>query len=186
MKALATLVLLAVVSATPTELTDVPQEFRQKNWGKPGSCAYASLATTLRWHGETELADWVVANRAHGATIKDIKGLLDQMEVPYAFTWTDQGDVEWLERAVRNRMCVILFHVPNHHCVNLVDMDDRNWTILDNNRPGVYIQIPASRARNMWRFNGSTNPSDRNSSGWAIALCLPPAPPWPDLTPEDK
>lgn len=187
MRALAALVVTAaLVTATPTELTDVPPELRTQNWNRPGSCAYASLVTALRFHGETELADWVRANRSGGATIIDIMELLDEMEVPYVFTRDYRGDVNWLERAVANRWPVILFHVPNHHCVNLVDIDEHNWTILDNNSPWMHIQIPAARARRMWQFWGSNERVARNSSGWAIALRLNPPPPWPDLTWDEK
>lgn len=174
--------IVASASVIPTELADVPIPLRQHNWGTWGSCAHASTVTALRYHGQPAMASWWRANYAGGETIYGLREKLTAARIPYSYTIT--GDMQWMEWAVRNRMCVVLFHVPWHHCVNLVDMTGDTVTIIDNNQEGYYVKMSRQEFYNTWwiSMRNSSNPVTRNSAGWALAICLPPPPPWPDLS----
>jgi hypothetical protein len=180
MNRLAALILVAAVAATPAQLADVPQELRYHNWGEEGSCAHASVCSALQYHSQPELAEWWRSTYSEGDTIYGVREKLDAAEVPYAYT--DTGDIEFLEWAVRNRMCVILFHVPNLHCVNLVDMDDRTVTLLDNNSEWVYLTVSREWFWNQWMFVGKRDEKSINSRGWAVVLMYNPMPPWPKVS----
>jgi len=169
------------LSISPAELADVPPELRHHNWGP--SCTHASLCTALEYHNQHELAQWWRNNNYGGQTIFDLMLLLDAAGIPYDYTI--EADIDFLDRAVANRFPVILFHVPNHHCVNLVDLDSRFATILDNNSEWAYYKVTRDYLWNEWNFHWSTDERARNSSGWAIAVCLSPPPPWPALPSDD-
>jgi hypothetical protein len=173
-------VIVAAAATMPTQFADVPEELRQQNWGIEGSCTHASIVSALRYHGQEEMADWWRVKYRGGETVYGAAWKLTQAGVP--FTYTITGDMEWLEWAVRNRMCVILFHVPHYHCVNLVDMTDTTVTLLDNNTPDRYITISRQRFYDIWMWRGYLDTPSKGSAGWAIAICLPPPPPWPDIS----
>jgi len=168
-----------VIAGSPSkELADVPKQLRHHNWGTRGSCTHASICTALEYHNQHALATWWRTTYSGGETIDGSIKKLTDAKVP--FTYTETGDMRWLEWAVRNRMCVVLYHVPAGHCVNLVDMTDTTVTFIDNNNEWEFVSMDRKSFVQKW-----LNPyGDGNSGGWAIALALTPPPPWPDLTPD--
>ena len=164
-------------------LADVPIELREENYDGPrsqGSCAYASVATAMRWVGLHDIAAWWVITYGDGATVWDITEKLDTLQIPYALTMT--GDIEFLEWATRNRFPAVMFHMPIGHCVNMVNMTDTEVWILDNNTPDVYTIFPRAETIARWQRLGPGE-ADLNSSGWALVIMGTPAPPWPAQEP---
>lgn len=174
MKSLVLMVCFLSTLTPANKMADVPPEHRQHNWSAMGSCAHASVCTALRYHNNNELADWWRQTYRDSETIFGTIKKLTAAGVPFAYTAT--GDIQFLEWATRNRLCVILYHVPNGHCVNLVAMTETEAIILDNNNPETYSIISRYELEHQWL---ETLPSYAQGSGWALAILMTPPPPWP-------
>lgn len=149
-------------------LADVPPALRQPNWAPYGfgSCVHASTITLLRWQGQFELADWWKENYNSGEYSDRLIKRMEDAGLKYAYT--QDGDVEFLEWACRNRLAAGIFYFPRH-AVNLVDLNDQYAVLLDSNRPSQYLYIPREEFIREWRGYGGF--------AWTVVYGAPP--PWP-------
>jgi hypothetical protein len=148
----------------------VPFDFRQRNWPGPtgqGSCVHASTITILRWQGQHELADMWRRTYHSGETATRLIRKLHAQGVRYAYT--DTGDPAFLDWALRNRFGAGITYFPAH-AVNLIGLDDKYATLLDNNRPETTIRIERSQFLHDWRHK---------YSGFAWTVVYGPPPPTP-------
>jgi hypothetical protein len=86
------------------------------------------------------------------------------------YAYTVDGDVEFLEWALRTRRGAGITYFPNH-AVNLVHLDHQWAGVLDNNRVDQIIWIPRADFLARWKAYG----------GWAWTLVYDPPPPVPYL-----
>lgn len=165
-----------------SDLADVPPSLRQENWmgqrwcnecntyhPKMGSCVHASIMTLLSYHGLDDWAFWWKINYGGGETASSIIEIMNGTGLP--FTYTEHGEVAFLEYATRNRLGCIIWYFPAH-CVTLVDLTPTHAILIDNNSPGDYIPVPRVEFLDRWQ---------NQYGGFALTLVLPPPPPAPRL-----
>lgn len=164
----------AAAAAEPArDLADVPFELRQENWGALGSCAHASTVTALRYYGLDAMATWWRKTYSGGEIVMELADKLDAAGIPYAYT--KDGDVSLLDWAARNRQCVVMFHVPEGHAVNMVDFTATEAVFLDNNNVQQYTTMTREEFLRQWL----APPRIGFNPGWALVIVRPPPPPWP-------
>lgn len=131
-------------------LADVPPQLRQPNYSPygSGSCVHASTVTILRWLGEFELAEWWRTQYHSGEYATRLIQRLELADLNYAYV--DDGSVEFLEWAARNRRVIGIFYFPKH-AVNLVNIDSEYAYLLDNNRPDDIIRVPRDEFITNWQ-----------------------------------
>lgn len=146
-------------------VVDLPPELRTTNWGG-GSCVHASTVHLLQWQGHHELAKWWRETYSGGEYSTRLHERLNQAQLQYAYTV--EGDVAFLEWALRTRRGAGITYFPNH-AVNLVHLDQERAGLLDNNRVEQIIWIDRQEFLSRWRAYG----------GWAWTLVYNPPPPLP-------
>lgn len=154
--------------APAAPVVDLPQALRVSNWGG-GSCVHASTVHLLHWQGQHPLADWWRHHYQGGEYATRLHQRLDAARLRYAFTVN--GDVAFLEWALRTRRGAGITYFPGH-AVNLVHLDETHAGLLDNNRIHEIIWIPRDEFVRRWQGYG----------GWAWTLVYDPPPPLPYLS----
>lgn len=167
---LAWIFLCSVAWAVPA---DIPVALREKNYGSVGSCAHASTITALRYVGMDRTATWWRSTYSGGETVYGTESKLTAAGIPFAFT--DRGNIALLDYAGRNRLPVIMYHVPAGHAVNLVDFNKESVVILDNNYPQTLQCTPRTDFIRQW--TAAERPGF--NPGWAIVVIRTPPPPFP-------
>jgi len=181
-KALIFLVAIAVMtsglSAAERPIVNLPPELREENWlgpGGEGSCVHATMVMLLRWQQQERLADHWRATYADGEYADrtwnrqhNLADRLDRENVRYAYTI--QGDVAFLEWAIRTRRGCGVTVLGGRHMVALVHLDDQWAGLLDNNAPEKIIWVRRGKFIAEWK----------NSNGWAVSPVYTPAPPMPE------
>lgn len=152
-------------AASIAPVVDLPRELRTTNWGG-GSCVHASTVHLLQWQGHHELAKWWRETYSGGEYSTRLHERLHQAQLQYAYTV--EGDVTFLEWALRTRRGAGITYFPNH-AVNLVHLDHERAGLLDNNRVEQIIWIERQEFLSRWRAYG----------GWAWTLVYNPPPPLP-------
>lgn len=148
---------------------EVPPEIRERNWGG-GSCVHASTVVLLRYHGQTELAEWWRANYSGGENDSRLVKRLEAAGLKYAYT---NGDEEFLHWCNRTGRVAGIFYKPNH-AINFVGEDEQYVYLLDNNdvdrleRTGSYETVPRAEFYRRWHGYGGF--------AWTVAYLPPPAP----------
>lgn len=156
--------------AAPQErpVVNPPHALRQENWlgdRRQGSCVWASTITLLHWQGQHDLAEWVRRTRGNGEWPENWSRQMDAAGIRYAMT-TD-GNVEFLEWAVRTRRGAAVTVLGGAHMVNLIHLDDRWACLLDNNNPATHLWVPRDRFLAEWHA----------SRGWGLTVVYSPYPP---------
>ena len=157
-----------VQSKWVSSLADIPEEFREPNYGVRGSCVFASLITSLRWQGQHELATWIREVYSEGEYSERLIRRCDAAGI--RFSYTDTGSMEWLTWATRNRLCPLVFYYDSH-CVNVVDANDTTVTLLDNNTTWKYNYIPRQEFEQKWL---------QRYGGFSLSPIYSPPPGWPN------
>lgn len=153
------------LAAEAGHLADVPIELREPNYDG-GSCAHASMVTAFRYLGFDEWADWWRATYSGGEVLY---GHIEKLkDTGVRFAYTESGDMRLLDWAARNRLPVVVYHVPVGHAQNIVNVTDTTVTFLDNNNVGRYWTMSRHEFIKRW-----------NSPGWALVLVYAPPAPWP-------
>lgn len=152
---------------------DLPLALRQANWGG-GSCVHASTVSLLRWQGQHQMADWWRRNYSGGEYSYRLVQRMEAAGLRYAYT--DQGDLRFLEWAVRTGRGAGILYKPRH-AINLVGLDQTYAYLLDNNsvdydvRRGHWERVPRAEFERHWRSRG----------GFGWTLVYDPPPPLPRL-----
>jgi hypothetical protein len=158
---------------TEYPIVNLPYPLRQKNWSGSlgqGSCVHASMVTLFRWYGRFDLAEWWRKNHGNGETQSGLSQKLTEKGIYFAETTS--GDVKFLEWCVRTRRGAGIVWSNGAHMLNLVDLNDRYASILDNNRIDVIQKVPRDKFVAEWRRSG----------GWAVTPVIGhPASPLPVL-----
>lgn len=147
-----------------------PQGIRQQNWRGSkgqGSCVWASTVTLLRWQGQYEAAEYVRRNYGNGQNSRSFAEGANAMGLQYAMT--TNGDVSFLEWAIRTRRGAAVTVMGGRHMLNLIHLDERQACLLDNNNPSKDIWIPRETFLAEWRASGA----------WALSPVYAPTPPLP-------
>jgi hypothetical protein len=148
-----------------TPVVDLPRALRTSNWGG-GSCVHASTVHLLQWQGQHQLAQWWRTTFSGGEYASRLHGRLEAAGLRYAYT--TEGDIAFLEWALRTRRGAGITYFPNH-AVNLVHLDAHRAGLLDNNRIDHIVWIRRDEFLRNWRAYG----------GWAWTLVYNPPPPPP-------
>jgi hypothetical protein len=158
-------------------VVNIPPKLRQGNWLRrgtraDGSCCHASLISLLRWQGQHTLADRWRRTHSGGEFTWTMRKDLDEAGIPYA--WTQSGDEEFLEWAVRTRRgaCIQYKDSPSskcYHMVNVVHLTDKWVGILDNNDVRRFKWMDRAGFMRNWQ----------SSDGWAFTPVFSPAAPLP-------
>jgi hypothetical protein len=152
-------------SGNVAPIVDLPVALRTSNWGG-GSCVHASTVHLLYWQGQPELAQWWRQTYSGGEHASRLHERLNQAHLQFAYTV--EGDVAFLEWALRTRRGAGITYFPNH-AVNLVHLDEQRAGLLDNNRVQQIVWIERQEFLARWRAYG----------GWAWTLVYNPPPPLP-------
>ena len=153
-------------------LIDLPKAWRRRNWvgnKNQGSCVHASLAHLLHWQGQHELAEWWRANNANGETAEGLAQKLEAAKVQFAEV--RNGDVSFLDWAIRTRRGANVVVQDGAHMVTLAGLDKATAWILDSNHPDRLQEMPRAEFLSEWKKSG----------GWAVTVVGPPPPPSPWL-----
>lgn len=149
---------------------NIPPPLRQRNWlgsQGEGSCVHASMISLFRWQGRPDLADWWRTHQGNGEWAEDLAAKLDAKGVRFAYV--TNGDVRFLEWAIRTRRGCGVTVMGGAHMVDLVHLDAQWACLLDNNSPNQYKWVPRATFIAEWK----------NSLGWAVTPVYSPAPPLP-------
>lgn len=126
-----------VIKRTTKDLpaVDIPTEWRRKNWSPygEGSCVHASMVMLFHWQGRHELGDWWEKNYHSGEYPERLAQRLEAAGVTFAET--RNGDVKFLEWAIRTKRGAAVTVQGGRHMVLLVHLDAEQAGILDNNSP---------------------------------------------------
>jgi len=121
---------LGVASAERPSI-DLPAPWRCQNWGKEGSCVYASTIMALHKAGYHAEARKFRASYSGGCAAERLERCLRSAGVP--FRSISNGDPQFLARAMAaGRPCVIWWEGASH-CVLLVHLDSQRAAICDPN-----------------------------------------------------
>lgn len=169
-----------------TEVTcDLPVEQRTKNVGGrdgAGLCVFSSVGHAARFQNERRLVNFQADMRKElGGGYPD---KLDRMIEKYGrgtpYLQYEGQDLAVLRAALRTgRMPSVTYngrdvhyHGTIAHMVNLVHLDGRWATVLDNNFVGAdeLVWLSPEEFRQRWCGDGN---------GWAVILLAPPPPPVP-------
>lgn len=149
---------------------EIPDRWRRRNWigdRGQGSCVHASLVHLLHWQGRHELADWWQKRYANGETADGLAAKLEKAGIRFAET--RDGDVSFLEWAIRTRRGAAVVMQDGAHMVNLVGLDGGAARILDSNAPERIREISRDDFLREWKVSG----------GWAVTPVGAPMPPAP-------
>ncbi len=158
-------------SVREVPVVNVPRVCRAANWTSAGegSCVHASLVTLLRWQGLSEHADWWASCHAGGETPVTLAPQL--LAAGLDFAETRDGNVGFLEWAVRTRRGACVTVQGGRHMVCLVHLDERRAGLIDNNSPEQVVWLTRQQFLDEWQ-----------SSRWRWAITPvynpPPQPPW--------
>lgn len=144
----------------------VPPELRQRNWGWPGSCGYASTISLLRNAGYYDVADDIRRNYNGGSGPNGLMAIINKHGLDCVVTKT--GDEKFLDWCLETRRGCVIFCIPGH-IVNLVGHANGQAIILNNNHPLSYEYWPWNTLLTKWRSQG----------GWAFSITALPMPPVP-------
>lgn len=148
----------------------IPAAWRVRNWVGPwgqGSCVHASIVHLLHWQGQHELAAWWRAHHADGSSASDLAPKLEAAGLRWAET--RQGDVAFLNWAMRTRRGAAVVVNGGAHMVNLIGLDAQSAKILDSNAPGQTFVRPRAEFLQDWTQSG----------GWAVTIVGTPKAPLP-------
>jgi hypothetical protein len=149
-------------------IVNIPLACRESNWEtNSGSCVHASMIALFRWQGRFGMADYW--RRAYGGG-ENPDGLVEKFErqkIRYAYV--TNGDVSFLEWAVKTRRGCGVVVKGGSHMVCLLALDDKYACLLDNNRIEKFIWVPRESFLAEWKA----------SDGWAVTILYPPAAPLP-------
>jgi hypothetical protein len=145
----------------------IDPDYRAINWGREGSCAWASMVNLLHWQGRHDMAEYVRAHYSEGAGPQQLYPAMDRLGIPYASC--EGGDEQFLTWACRTRRgsCVVVN--GGSHMINLVGLDSQYAYTLDNNSDRRTMKRPRSVFMSEWRRSG----------GWAFTPVYSPAAPKP-------
>ena len=150
---------------------DIPQDLRTRNWAPEGegSCVHASLVTLLHWQGQHELARWWQRKYSGGEVPEGLAAKANRIGLRFAET--RNGDVGFLEWAVRTRRGACVTVEGGVHMVCLIHLDEQWAGTLDNNNPGQVVWQSRNAFLEEWRTSHWQ---------WAITPVYDPPPrkPW--------
>jgi len=159
-----------VTAAKERPTVNVPLALRQSNWignQGEGSCVHATMISLLRWQYRLNTADYWRRTYGDGEYPEGLANKLDNEGIRYAYV--TNGDVRFLEWAVRTRRGCGITVMGGAHFVALVHLDD-NWAaILDNNNVSKFKWVPRATLIAEWKA----------SHGWAVTPIYTPAAPLP-------
>lgn len=168
-KALAVLLIIASTAAAQEMPTvNIPLALRQENWPGAeggGSCVHASMINLLRWQGQYKLADWWSQNYDSGEYASRMAARMAAAGIPFAET--TNGQVAFLDWALKTRRGCNVVVMGGAHMVTLVHFDSKYAGILDNNYPNRITYYYRQDFINYWQRSG----------GWAFTPVYSPAPP---------
>lgn len=152
---------------------DIPTEWRCTNWSSltngQGSCVHASCVMLLRWMELHELAEWWRQSYSGGEYSDRMHQKLTAAGIQFAAT--TNGDIAFLEWAVRTRRgaCITINNAA--HMVCLVHLDESRVGILDNNHTDRIDWHRRAEFLQAWQSSPAP---------WAFTLVYnpPPASPW--------
>lgn len=151
--------------------------FRERNYGKEGSCGYATLCFLLKRQGQFADAERVRKNYG-GGIVPGSAGSFEKCGIRYAETF-DQSDIAFLEWACASgrgcgvscsawcEKCQKLHYCV--HCIALVYLDDEIAVTIDPNGPEVKQIWPRDKFLEDWL----------RSKSWAFTPVYQPLPPEP-------
>lgn len=118
-------------------VVDIPPAYRVHNWTGPtgsGSCVHASMVMLFNWQGRPDLGAYWQQQMHSGEKPEGLARKMDSIGVAWA--GVTNGDVGFLEWAVRTRRGCGVTVQGGSHMVCLVHLDEVRAGILDNNSPG--------------------------------------------------
>lgn len=150
---------------------EIPAEYRVHNWAPygSGSCVHASMVMLFNWQGLPEVGTYWRQQYHSGETFSGLARKLEQNGIAWA--GVNDGDVSFLEWALRTRRGCAVTVEGGAHMVCLVHLDELRAGILDNNSPG----------RITWTSRDAFLTEWRNSSGWGVTPVYDPPPRRPFL-----
>ena len=72
------------IKALKEQSVKIDPDYRTVNWGREGSCAWASLVNLLHWQGQHAKAEYVRAHYSEGAGPQQLYPAMDRLGIPYA------------------------------------------------------------------------------------------------------
>lgn len=146
------------------QICDLAPEYRQKNWGRPGSCGHASTTSALRW---VQLFDQADDWRKSFSNGENFRRHCDRLRAKgIAFVATSDGDERILEYATWSRRGAVVYW-PSGHITNFMGKRGDRVVILDNNHVGRLDGYPYADWVRRWQRN----------SGCAIVIVSGEVPP---------
>jgi hypothetical protein len=162
-------VLCAGVKAPERPIVNLPAALRQSNWSGSqgeGSCVHSTTVSLFRWQGRYKTAEhW--KKYGNGESPDGLAAKFDREGIRYAYV--TNGDVRFLEWAIRTRRGCGVTVMGGAHYVALVHLDAKWACLLDNNSVEKYKWVPRESFLVEWK----------SSYGWACAVLYTPAPPLP-------
>jgi hypothetical protein len=150
---------------------DIPTDWRRQNWAPygEGSCVHASLVMLFHWQARHDLGDWWEANYHSGEYPERLAQRLEAAGVTFAET--RDGDVKFLEWALRTRRGAAVTVQGGRHMVLMVHLDAERAGILDNNAPHTIQWRPRADFLREWQASGHR---------WGVTpvYAPPPVSPW--------
>lgn len=143
----------ATAAAAEPQFCDLAPEYRQSNWGKPGSCGYASNCSAMRWIQLFSDAAYWRGHYSHALNLVHNEELLKAAGIHYVST--ADGDERVLDYGIQSRRGAIIYWGPHgNHITYLIGRENGNAVILDNNHVNKLTILPYGEWRKSWRAQG--------------------------------
>ena len=117
---------ITVVRTTERPIVNLPVALRQTNWssGGQGCCVWATTVSLLNWQGRERTAERLRRVADGGAEPEGFAQRLDSLGIRYAYV--TNGDVKFLEWALRTRRGCGVTVMGGAHFVALVHLDSKS------------------------------------------------------------
>lgn len=148
-------------------VVDVPASYRVHNWTSPagqGSCVHASLTMLFNWQGRPDVGEMWRTSYSGGEIPSVLWRKLNDSGVCWA--GVTNGDVTFLDWAIRTRRGCAVTVKGGRHMVCLVHLDETRAGILDNNAPGRIVWTSREAFIREWHA----------SQHWAVTPVYVPPP----------
>lgn len=156
-------------AAIERPVVNLPIALRQSNWssGGQGCCVWATTVSLLNWQGRERTAERLRQMADGGAEPEGFAQRLDSLGIRYAYV--TNGDVKFLEWAMRTRRGCGVVISGGSHFVCLVHLDSKWACLLDNNSVQKYRWVPRESFIAEWQ----------SSYGWGLSVLYGPSAPLP-------
>lgn len=159
---------LVTFAELPIPITDLPVNLRQHNY-KGGSCYHASIENVMIGQGLYAESQEYRRLYSGGAYTGTISNNLTKQGIKFAYT--NNGDFEFLVKALNSRRMIALPYKPGH-AINLCGLTNEWAIMLDNNTPHKYDYVPLETFKRAWVHS---------YGGSAITVVSTPLPPIPHV-----